>query len=277
MKNKYAGYGCGCLLWIVLLLIIISLIGSCTNKNQLQAIKGSDEVIAASTSSCSFGPFVKEFYKLSLNDEKVLFETSLKDNEFQWCGTLIDIKESKGKYYFFVTAYKRHFTGQPWDIFKVKHTNRLPYVVRVETVEDFPVNKFNPGDYISFKATLKERGVNETGNKRYWEMAYGRDFGLNKQAKKQRKSTYYKEILKRERQEQKEAEERRKANSVDYSDDEVEDVEEVQETKATTPKHYKNCSELRSDYTNGVKKGEAAYDEKMDRDKDGVACEPYNR
>lgn len=36
---------------------------------------------------------------------------------------------------------------------------------------------------------------------------------------------------------------------------------------------FKNCTELRKKYPNGVKKGHPAYDEKHDRDKDGWACE----
>ncbi|WP_338749124.1 thermonuclease family protein [Bacillus sp. FJAT-52991] len=40
-----------------------------------------------------------------------------------------------------------------------------------------------------------------------------------------------------------------------------------------TPKKFKNCTELRKVYPDGVKKGHPAYDSKMDRDKDGWACE----
>ncbi|MCM3788193.1 thermonuclease family protein [Domibacillus indicus] len=36
---------------------------------------------------------------------------------------------------------------------------------------------------------------------------------------------------------------------------------------------FKNCTELRKKYPNGVKKGHPAYDTKHDRDKDGWACE----
>jgi micrococcal nuclease len=36
---------------------------------------------------------------------------------------------------------------------------------------------------------------------------------------------------------------------------------------------FKNCTELRKVYPNGVPKGHKAYDPKMDRDKDGYACE----
>ncbi|MCM3790333.1 thermonuclease family protein [Domibacillus indicus] len=36
---------------------------------------------------------------------------------------------------------------------------------------------------------------------------------------------------------------------------------------------FKNCTELRKKYPNGVKKGHPAYDAKHDRDKDGWACE----
>ena len=43
--------------------------------------------------------------------------------------------------------------------------------------------------------------------------------------------------------------------------------------KPSKTKTYKNCTELRKDYPNGVKKGHKAYQAKMDRDKDGWACE----
>lgn len=36
---------------------------------------------------------------------------------------------------------------------------------------------------------------------------------------------------------------------------------------------FANCTELKKVYPNGVKKGHPAYQEKMDRDKDGVACQ----
>lgn len=39
------------------------------------------------------------------------------------------------------------------------------------------------------------------------------------------------------------------------------------------PKTYANCTELRKDFPNGVKKGHWAYEAKMDRDNDGYACE----
>lgn len=42
-------------------------------------------------------------------------------------------------------------------------------------------------------------------------------------------------------------------------------------TKKTTT--FKNCTELRKVYPNGVPKSHKAYDAKMDRDKDGYACE----
>ncbi|MDM5333454.1 excalibur calcium-binding domain-containing protein [Ureibacillus composti] len=38
-------------------------------------------------------------------------------------------------------------------------------------------------------------------------------------------------------------------------------------------KTYKNCTELREDYPNGVSIGHPAYDKKHDRDGDGKACE----
>lgn len=51
--------------------------------------------------------------------------------------------------------------------------------------------------------------------------------------------------------------------------------------QATTPntdvagdlEWFKNCTELRKKYPNGVPQGHAAYQAKMDRDKDGYACE----
>ncbi|NOT64389.1 MAG: excalibur calcium-binding domain-containing protein [Acidobacteria bacterium] len=37
---------------------------------------------------------------------------------------------------------------------------------------------------------------------------------------------------------------------------------------------FPNCKELRKKYPDGVEKGHPAYDPKLDRDKDGRACEP---
>lgn len=42
---------------------------------------------------------------------------------------------------------------------------------------------------------------------------------------------------------------------------------------ATTKTNFKNCTELRKVYPNGVSKKHKAYQAKMDRDKDGYACE----
>ena len=36
---------------------------------------------------------------------------------------------------------------------------------------------------------------------------------------------------------------------------------------------YRNCSELRKEHPGGVPKGHCAYQSRMDRDKDGWACE----
>ena len=36
---------------------------------------------------------------------------------------------------------------------------------------------------------------------------------------------------------------------------------------------YKNCTELRKDHPDGVQRGHCAYQRKMDRDRDGHACE----
>ena len=50
---------------------------------------------------------------------------------------------------------------------------------------------------------------------------------------------------------------------------------EKSETKPLTEatEYFKNCTELRKEYPNGVKKGHPAYSDKMDGDKDGFACE----
>ena len=43
----------------------------------------------------------------------------------------------------------------------------------------------------------------------------------------------------------------------------------------TKPKEqYANCTELRKDFPNGVKRGHPAYSERMDGDNDGIACQP---
>lgn len=268
-KDVGGGCGCGCLLWILIICAIIGGVGSCIDNEKLKDIKGSDKVIA-SAESCSFGPFTKEFYRMALKDEKTVFETSLEGKRFEWCGTLLDAKQKGDKYYFFVTAYKRHFTGQPWDVFKVQHKNRLPYVVRVESdladsIDLDKINMFNKGDYISFNGILRERGGNESSDKRYWEMDDAKDFTLKKADKKKRQTTYYKETLKRERQEMKDAEERAKTNNFNYSDNEVDESE-------LSPIKYKNCDELREDYPDGVSKDHAAYNPNLDGDKDGHAC-----
>lgn len=46
--------------------------------------------------------------------------------------------------------------------------------------------------------------------------------------------------------------------------------------KSSTPsaEQFANCTELRKVYPEGVKQGHPAYSERMDGDKDGVACEP---
>lgn len=43
--------------------------------------------------------------------------------------------------------------------------------------------------------------------------------------------------------------------------------------KPVSGKKYKNCTEMRKDYPNGVKRGHPSYESKHDRDKDGYACE----
>lgn len=45
------------------------------------------------------------------------------------------------------------------------------------------------------------------------------------------------------------------------------------QAKAGNKTVFKNCTELRTVYPNGVKKGHKAYSAKMDRDKDNFACE----
>ena len=50
----------------------------------------------------------------------------------------------------------------------------------------------------------------------------------------------------------------------------VSDLESVAEDRCGP---YKNCTELRKDHPRGVPKGHCAYQTRMDRDKDGWACE----
>ncbi|MGN5884062.1 thermonuclease family protein [Staphylococcus simulans] len=50
-------------------------------------------------------------------------------------------------------------------------------------------------------------------------------------------------------------------------------AESTESQSGTASKHYANCTALRVDYPNGVPKGHPAYQDKMDRDKDGMACE----
>ena len=65
----------------------------------------------------------------------------------------------------------------------------------------------------------------------------------------------------------------------DYSTDRGFDSETYVEKKPETQpvsgakEAFKNCTELRQKYPNGVKKGHPAYLEKMDGNKDGFACE----
>lgn len=47
----------------------------------------------------------------------------------------------------------------------------------------------------------------------------------------------------------------------------------VKTSKPATRINFKNCTDLRTVYPDGVGKGHAAYQSKMDRDKDGWACE----
>ena len=40
---------------------------------------------------------------------------------------------------------------------------------------------------------------------------------------------------------------------------------------------YKNCAEARADGAAPIKKGDPGYSPHLDRDNDGIACEPYKR
>ncbi|WP_040229264.1 thermonuclease family protein [Bhargavaea cecembensis] len=66
----------------------------------------------------------------------------------------------------------------------------------------------------------------------------------------------------------------------DYATDRGFDKEKAEEaadghpTEEKPAERFKNCTELRKVYPDGVKKGHPAYEARMDGDKDGVACEP---
>ena len=47
------------------------------------------------------------------------------------------------------------------------------------------------------------------------------------------------------------------------------------EQASTTTESFANCTELRKVYPNGVSASHPAYDDRLDRDKDGTACERY--
>lgn len=49
--------------------------------------------------------------------------------------------------------------------------------------------------------------------------------------------------------------------------------ETITKPESGATEYFKNCSELRKKYPDGVKKGHPAYSEKMDGNKDGHACE----
>jgi len=53
----------------------------------------------------------------------------------------------------------------------------------------------------------------------------------------------------------------------------IPEPEIVQEPTPAPVEYFKNCTELKKVYPDGVKKGHPAYQEKMDGDKDGHACE----
>ncbi|MBE1555432.1 thermonuclease family protein [Sporosarcina limicola] len=65
----------------------------------------------------------------------------------------------------------------------------------------------------------------------------------------------------------------------DYATDKGFDGDKYAEEKSKTKpvsgakEYFKNCTELRKKYPDGVKKGHPAYAEKMDGNKDGYACE----
>lgn len=40
--------------------------------------------------------------------------------------------------------------------------------------------------------------------------------------------------------------------------------------------YYENCSEARADGAESIREGEPGYREELDRDGDGVACEPWH-
>jgi len=40
--------------------------------------------------------------------------------------------------------------------------------------------------------------------------------------------------------------------------------------------YYENCSEARADGAESIRKGEPGYREELDRDGDGIACEPWH-
>ncbi|WP_041077134.1 thermonuclease family protein [Bacillus sp. OxB-1] len=57
-------------------------------------------------------------------------------------------------------------------------------------------------------------------------------------------------------------------------DSDAYDKEDAEQSPISgTVEVFKNCTELRTKYPNGVKKGHPAYSEKMDGDRDGYACE----
>ena len=49
----------------------------------------------------------------------------------------------------------------------------------------------------------------------------------------------------------------------------------VVETPANTGVYYKNCDEVRAAGAAPIHKGQPGYAAHLDRDGDGVACEPY--
>jgi hypothetical protein len=58
--------------------------------------------------------------------------------------------------------------------------------------------------------------------------------------------------------------------SYDYDDTDTDEQEEDDEV------YYDNCSEARENGAESIEEGEPGYREELDRDGDGVACEPWH-
>ena len=71
----------------------------------------------------------------------------------------------------------------------------------------------------------------------------------------------------------KQAEEQRQAEEAAKQAEEQRQAEDEAKQQSATPESYKNCTEMRKVYPNGVPSTHAAYASKHDRDGDGYACE----